>query len=539
MSGLGFNLFETIRTIVVMLLDVLCMWFVLYNAIRIVRSNSRAIQIFKGILLVLVADFVAKIIGLKTVAYFTTIFINWGLLAFIIIFQPEIRSILERLGKSNVFSRITTLTGNEKEELVRIITSTAVSLSRNMTGALITIEQGQSLDDYINTGIKLNSSVTQELLTSIFVTTTPLHDGAVIIQGDKIACASAYFPPTNLDLPSRYGARHRAAFGISEITDAVTVVVSEETGEISITQNGHMEHVNEKQLFDYLTRVITGEESEVRSSAARTPAGREVVIEDDRKPVKEKQNLSETMVLRKLALKKQENPEKIETEEVVSNGVVHTTHHEETPEVRITEDKPEPKKKKKSGLFGINAKKKRKSEPKEKENGRPFSDESGEIKMPKHSKETTVPSYPQTETTARFEAEREEQARKAREAYLAAQAKQQETKPAETQPVVTEPEPEEPAEQPARMTMEDVRRAREASIRRLENREGEKPQTVQDKAEESVKPEEPAKPAESTSLYDTSKLDVSAIVGLDQELQKTLDMVDALSEPSDRRGGDR
>ena len=501
MSGLGFNFFETVRTVTVMVLDILCIWFALYYTIRIVRSNNRTIQIFKGILFVLLVDLFSKLLGLKTVEYFTTIFINWGLLAFIIIFQPEIRSILERLGKSNAFSRITTLSGNEKEELVRIITNTAVNLSRNMTGALITIEQGQSLDDYIATGIKLNSNVTQELLTSIFVTTTPLHDGAVIIQGDKIACASAYFPPTNLDLPSRYGARHRAAFGISEITDAVTVVVSEETGQISITQNGKMEHLTEKELFQYLTRVICGEESEVKENRTES-SGREVLIADKDKPARERQNLSETTVLRKLALKKQENPEKIRTEEVVANGVVHTAPKEEVPEIRI-EPEPQQEKKKRRGLLGKRTKPKKPAVKEEKR----FADDPAAIKMPVHSKESSVPEYPHTETTARFEAEREEQARKAREAYLAAQEKAQQAEQEEVQ-------------QPARMTMEDVRRAREASIRRLENREE---PAVQQKEPEVQKPAEPA------SLYDTSKLDVSAIVGLDEELQKTLSMVDELS----------
>lgn len=528
MSGLGFNFFETVRTITVMLLDIFFMWIVLYYAIRLVRNNSRTIQIFKGILLVIIVDFAAKLIGLKTVEYFTTIFINWGLLAFIIIFQPEIRSLLERLGKSNVFSRITTLTGNEKEELVRIITRTAVNLSRNMTGALITIEQGQSLDDYIATGIKLNSNVTQELLTSIFVTTTPLHDGAVIIQGDKIACASAYFPPTNLELPSRYGARHRAAFGISEITDAVTVVVSEETGQISITQNGQMHHVDEKELYDYLTRVICGEESEVKGQKPQ-PAGREVLIAQDRP--KEKQNLSDTTVLRKLALKKQENPEKIETEEVVSGGVVHKTAHEEEPQIRVAEEE-KPAKKKKRGLLGRRTKKP--ARPAVKEEKR-FTDDTMTIKMPVHSKETTPPAYPQTETTERFEQERREQAKRAREAYLAAQAKAAEEASVKAPETPAAPAAQE-AEQPARMTMEDVRKAREASLRRLSNKEEEVP-AVQ---EAPVKPAETGTQAQPSSLYDTTKLDVSAIVGLDKELQQTLNMVDELTDVSgNRNGGER
>jgi hypothetical protein len=127
---------------------------------------------------------------------------------------------------------------------------------------LISIEKSHPLDDFIATGTRLNSDVTAELLTSIFVTSTPLHDGAVIIQGDKIACASAYFPPTTADIPSRYGSRHRAAIGISEITDAITIVVSEETGNVSIAEGGKLTAVNEQQLRKYLTHIIIGQTEE-------------------------------------------------------------------------------------------------------------------------------------------------------------------------------------------------------------------------------------------------------------------------------------
>ena len=187
--------FENIRTITVMFLDVFIIWLVIYYILRLVRNNSRTIQIFKGIILVVVIDALAKMLGLKTLEYLMDMFVNWGFLAVIIIFHPEIRSILERIGKSNVFSRITTLTGGEKENLVDNIVTAVMILSKNQTGALISIEQSHSLEDFVATGTRMNSDVTAELLTSIFVTTTPLHDGAVIIQGDKIACASAYFPP--------------------------------------------------------------------------------------------------------------------------------------------------------------------------------------------------------------------------------------------------------------------------------------------------------------------------------------------------------
>ena len=248
-----------------MFLDIFIVWLILYYVLCLVRVNSKTSQIFKGIIFVVVVDALSKFLGLKTLEYFADMFINWGFLALIIIFQPELRTILERLGKSNVFSRITTLSGNEKERLVDQVVTAMMLLSKDKTGALISIERTpQSLDEYVAMGTRLNADVSAEILTSIFVTTTPLHDGAVIIQGDKIACASAYFPPTNLDLPGRYGARHRAALGISEVTDAVTLVVSEETGRISIAEGGRIWTVDEKQLREYLLRVVCDEVTEVK-----------------------------------------------------------------------------------------------------------------------------------------------------------------------------------------------------------------------------------------------------------------------------------
>ena len=261
------------------------MWFLFYYAIKAIRNNSRTVQIFKGIIAIVAVNGLAKFLGLKTLTYFTDIFINWGLLACIIIFQPEIRGILEKIGKSNAFSRINSLLANEKEFLVEQLYEATVTLSHERVGALISIEQSQSMQDYIKTGIPINAEVTKELLCSIFMTTTPLHDGAVIIQGDRVACASAYFPPTNVNLSSRYGARHRAALGIAEVCDCLTIVVSEETSAISIAENGRIFSVDEKQLHDYLRRVICNETTTIeKNSRKRSSLMMEdvvVEIEDD------------------------------------------------------------------------------------------------------------------------------------------------------------------------------------------------------------------------------------------------------------------
>lgn len=240
--------------------DIAVVWLLLNYIIKVAKASQKTVQLFQGILLILVVQAIAKYRGLNTVAVITDNIVSWGFLAIIIVFQPEVRAILEKLGKSNALARISVLSHNEKERLVDELVAATANLSSSQTGALITLEQSQFLNEYVNTGVKLNSVVSAELLCSIFQTTTPLHDGAVIIQGDRIACASAYFPPTTMDLPSRYGARHRAAIGISEVSDAITIVVSEETGRVAITRDGKILQMNEHKLRNYLEKILLDKE---------------------------------------------------------------------------------------------------------------------------------------------------------------------------------------------------------------------------------------------------------------------------------------
>jgi len=310
--------------IIRMLFDIIVVWILIYYIIKIVRGNNKTTQIFKGIIFLILVQAIAKYFGLETLAYLTDNIMTWGFLALIIIFQPEIRSILERLGKSNVFTRIATLTGNEKEELVQALMDATSNLAEYKTGALITLEQSMSLTDYIKTGVQVNSIVTAELLCSIFATTTPLHDGAVIIQGDRLSCASAYFPPTTLDLPTRYGARHRAAIGISEITDAITIVVSEETGRVAIAEQGKLIQMNEKKLRAYLNRVILNRDT-VTSEAVTPTSSKSVSI--DTLFEKEVENLEE------------EYKEKTEQPEIIAPGQKAVVLIDENDE-KIVEDEP-------------------------------------------------------------------------------------------------------------------------------------------------------------------------------------------------------
>ena len=264
--------YESIIRYLQIAVDIAVVWILINYIIKVAKSSQKTIQLFQGIILILAIQAIAKFLGLTTVAIITDNIVSWGFLAIIVVFQPEVRSVLERLGKSNALARISVLSRNEKEKLVDELVAATANLSSSQTGALITLEQSQFLNEYVNTGVKLNSVVSAELLCSIFQTTTPLHDGAVIIQGDRIACASAYFPPTTMDLPSRYGARHRAAIGISEVTDAITIVVSEETGRVALTRDGKILQMNEHKLRNYLEKIILDKEVVKGTSNAATSA---------------------------------------------------------------------------------------------------------------------------------------------------------------------------------------------------------------------------------------------------------------------------
>ena len=251
---------ETIVRYVRMVIDILIIWVIINYIIKAARGSQRTVQIFQGVILILLVRGLAEYFGLTTVAWLMNNIVSWGFLAIIVIFQPEIRSILERLGKSNALARISVLSSGEKERLIEELVAATANLSASKTG------------------VSMNSLVSAELLCSIFVKSAPLHDGAVIIQGDKLACASAYFPPTTMDLPSRYGARHRAAIGISEVTDAVTIVISEETGKVAVTMGGKIIQMNEQKLRDFLEKVILNKET-VRASRSTVTKSASVTVD--------------------------------------------------------------------------------------------------------------------------------------------------------------------------------------------------------------------------------------------------------------------
>lgn len=229
---------ENIISILLYILDIVIVWGFLYYLIRVMRYNVRMIQILKGIVILTIVKFVSGWLNLTTVNWLVSLIIDWGAILLVIIFQPEIRSGLEYLGRKSSFAR-KTLTITERENLIREVTTAVDYLSKRHIGALIAIERSVVMNDFIAQAMPIDTQVSFQLLTTIFTPNSTLHDGAVIIQGTKIACASALFPATTrTDIPPEMGTRHRAALGISEITDSVTIVVSEETGAISLADNG-------------------------------------------------------------------------------------------------------------------------------------------------------------------------------------------------------------------------------------------------------------------------------------------------------------
>lgn len=224
----------------VSLLDVLVVWYVIYMLMMLLRG-TKAVQLFRGIVVIILIKLVSWYIGLETVSWIMDQVINWGIIAIIVIFQPEIRRGLEHLGRGSLFANYNKKENEAEIKLVDALDQAIQYMSKRRIGALITVQMNTGLDDYIETGIPLDADVSGALLINIFIPNTPLHDGAVIIKDNRIAVAAAYLPLSESNLiPKELGTRHRAAVGISEVTDALTIVVSEETGGVTITKNNEL-----------------------------------------------------------------------------------------------------------------------------------------------------------------------------------------------------------------------------------------------------------------------------------------------------------
>ncbi|MCP8971279.1 diadenylate cyclase CdaA [Ectobacillus ponti] len=231
---------SSILTYLSNIVDIALVWFVIYKLIVLARG-TKAVQLLKGITVILIVRFLSDSFHLYTLLWLMNQAITYGFLAIIIIFQPELRRALEQLGRGSLFSRNNQREENGQDNVVQSIVKAAEYMGKRRIGALISLERETGMNDYIETGILMDAHVSSELLINIFIPNTPLHDGAVIMTGSKIRAAACYLPLSESPFISKeLGTRHRAALGISEVTDSLTVVVSEETGQISLTKNGEL-----------------------------------------------------------------------------------------------------------------------------------------------------------------------------------------------------------------------------------------------------------------------------------------------------------
>ena len=232
-----------IWSIVTKIIDICLVWVAFYYILKNVRNNIKMALIVKGIIIILLIKFVSDLLNLYTVGVLLEYAVQWGPLALIVIFQPEIRSVLESIGRTQLLGRHKVLTMDEREKVVNEIMKAVEWLKKNRIGALIVIERESSLQEYIENSTKIYSDIKDLLLETIFFPNSPLHDGGVIIQGDKVTCAGSVFKTSmSQGLSKRLGTRHRAALGVAEESDALALVVSEETGKSSIAMNGELHY---------------------------------------------------------------------------------------------------------------------------------------------------------------------------------------------------------------------------------------------------------------------------------------------------------
>lgn len=248
-------------------IDISLVAFVIYKLIMVIRG-TRAVQLVKGITVILAVWFLSGYLGLNTLQWIMQQAVTYGLLAIIIIFQPELRRALEQLGRGRFFQSSSTADEEEVRQAIDHIISATKYMGKRRIGALISLERDTGMTDYIETGIQMNAKLTSELLTNIFIPNAPLHDGAVIIKNNEIMAAGCYLPLSeNPFISKELGTRHRAALGVSEVTDSITIAVSEETGGISITKNGELHrNLEEEGIRKLLEKELLTREGNGNSS---------------------------------------------------------------------------------------------------------------------------------------------------------------------------------------------------------------------------------------------------------------------------------
>jgi len=244
----GLTLKNSIKDIV----DVLIVSYIIYRLIIMVRG-TRAVQLLRGIFLLVIIWALSTWLNLYTLTWLLNQMFPLGVVTVLIIFQPELRRALEQLGRGKLFSRSTPEEQDTSHQINEVIRSVNY-LARRKIGALIVFERNTGLNDYIESGIKMNSKLSSELLSNVFIPNTPLHDGAVIIRGNLIMAAGCYLPLSeNPFISKELGTRHRAAIGVTEVCDAISVTVSEETGQVSLAINGQIvRDIKEESLISKL-----------------------------------------------------------------------------------------------------------------------------------------------------------------------------------------------------------------------------------------------------------------------------------------------
>ncbi|GGG07478.1 diadenylate cyclase CdaA [Paenibacillus abyssi] len=252
------------------LIDVTIVSYIIYKLFLLVRG-TRAVQLLKGIFVLVATWAISTWFNLYTLKWLMNQMFTFGVITVLILFQPELRRALEQLGRGKLFGRSNPVERDIHDRIDELIKAVN-HLSRKKIGALIVFERETGLNDYIESGIHMESRVSSELLINIFIPNTPLHDGAVIIRGNQIMAAGCYLPLSeNPFISKELGTRHRAAIGISEVCDAVSIVVSEETGQVSLALGGMVvRDINEEslisKLFDELTPKSTAEKAKARVS---------------------------------------------------------------------------------------------------------------------------------------------------------------------------------------------------------------------------------------------------------------------------------
>ena len=237
------------------LVEVIIISIIVYEILLWIK-NTRAWTLLKGILVILAFTLFAAIFHLDTILWILERISYIAVTALVIIFQPELRKALEQLGSQSVWNGLTSAIARSDDntmskEAASQISKAVFEMAKVRTGALIVIEQNESLDEFVKTGITINGEVSSGLLINIFEKNTPLHDGAVIIKGDIVVAATCYLPLSdNMDISKDLGTRHRAALGISEVTDSLTIVVSEETGRVSIAYRGQLTRIPDESALD-------------------------------------------------------------------------------------------------------------------------------------------------------------------------------------------------------------------------------------------------------------------------------------------------